>query len=134
MAAQIETFTQKPAPPVIQSIFLGAIAAGVLAAGTEFWLLWQMGGPVSFFFYWFIVVAPFLAATLFVTRRNRSIGKAFACGLGFSVPIAFVCFKLPDCYGEQHLRFFVEEITHLAWGSPVVCSVAMVAVTVVRQR
>ncbi len=130
----IEDFAQKPAPPVIQSIFLGAIAAGVLAWATELWLLAQMGGPVSFFFCWFIVVVPFMAATLFVTRRNHSIGKAFACGLGFSVPIAFVCFKLPNWYGEQYLRFFTGEITRLAWGTPVVCSLAMAVVTVVRQR
>jgi len=108
------------------SIFIGLAAAGALALGTPLWLLSQMGGPVSFFFLWFLAIAPFLVTAWFITRRSRGILAAIVCGIGFSIPVMFVCFRLPYWYGEPHLQYFRSEITRLAWATPVACAAIMI--------
>jgi hypothetical protein len=121
-------FLSGKSPTFLNSLCLGAFAALNLIWVTHLWSFWlsgqmsheigyqglfswtwlehQLTDPSSLFWSWVVVSVPFLAATIFVMRRNQSVAKALACGLGFAAPIVFVCSELPKTYGAFCLGRF----------------------------
>jgi hypothetical protein len=88
--------------------------------------------PGSLFFSCLAVTVPVLAATICLIGRNWAMGQAFICGFAFSVPIVFVCFRLPNWYPDEPL--FAGEFKTFAWVALVISPASMVVAAISRKN
>ena len=131
-AKMISKHKSNKTPPLLGSIVVGVIAAVLIFAATPFWLLGQIGGPILFVWVWFPITIPSLVVSI-IMYRPRSVYHAIGCGLGYSLPVAIICFLLPRWYAP-HVNPFTAEVRTLAWITLVLSPVSMVAAVFIRHN
>jgi hypothetical protein len=79
--------------PILRSIALGLLTAGLLAGGLPVWMMAQLGGPVSFWSFALFIVIPLLVVLALIAPA-KGVFRGVACGLAFSLPVAVACFLI----------------------------------------
>jgi hypothetical protein len=87
--------------PLVRSIIVGIFAAALIGGCTPIVMLGELGRPINFAIPFSLVVLIALAVTARVSRP-RSWLHGIAAGLGFSIPVAAICFMIPG-FDPVHL-------------------------------